>query len=205
MSSAFPASQTPLHRDPNPNLHLQLGGRKIIRLFPPDIGNDIFEYVREQIALDRVSPAKNVDGDSGGNDIDVRGSDESASAAFRGDEMMIGEERRLLDEIVWGDDMSEMTGATDEVDDTVSDADHQYGSDHRDGEATMLDGENADRTVAFGHNHDPWRSFRQSHALEAQIGMGDTLFIPKGWWHAVRGIENRSSGAVVASVNWWFR
>ena len=213
LSSAFPASQTPLHRDPNPNLHLQLCGKKIIRLFPPEIGNEIFEYVREQTAVEHVTTAKDDDGRGSGNDIDRRSGSGSTSAAFRGDEMMIGEERRLLDEIVWGNDINQMRGVTDGVDgSTVSDAHNRGGSVQSGGEVIQRshssfhnDEDNLKSQMAQRSSHDPWGSFRQNHALEAQIGMGDTLFIPRGWWHAVRGIEDRSPGTVVASVNWWFR
>jgi hypothetical protein len=67
---------TPLHRDPNPNLFLQLAGRKVIRLFPPDVGLTIFAEVQEKLGR-------------------------SASSAFRGEEMMQGPEKDLLEREVW--------------------------------------------------------------------------------------------------------
>jgi len=70
---------TPLHRDPNPNLFVQLAGRKAVRLFEPDIGADIYDKV--QAKLGRWS-----------------------SAAFQGEEMMKGEEKRLMETEVWGDE-----------------------------------------------------------------------------------------------------
>jgi len=54
---------TPLHRDPNPNLFVQLAGRKVVRLYEPRAGNAVFSKVQEAI---------------GG----------SASATMRGEEMM---------------------------------------------------------------------------------------------------------------------
>lgn len=36
---------------------------------------------------------------------------------------------------------------------------------------------------------------------EAHVGRGDGLFIPKGWWHSVKGVGDGITG----SVNWWFR
>ncbi|KAI9767223.1 MAG: hypothetical protein M1840_005823 [Geoglossum simile] len=69
---------TPLHRDPNPNIFVQLAGTKIVRLFEPDVGVDIFKRVQREVGT-------------------------NASAVFRGDEMMVGQERELLEDQVWGD------------------------------------------------------------------------------------------------------
>lgn len=70
---------TPLHRDPNPNLFVQLAGTKIIRLYKPDVGRAIFATVQEKVE---------------GN----------ASATLRGEEMMQGAEKKALEEVVWQDD-----------------------------------------------------------------------------------------------------
>ena len=67
---------TPLHRDPNPNLFLQLAGRKVVRLFPPETGASIFANVQEMIGT-------------------------TSSSVFRGDEMMKGKEREALEREVW--------------------------------------------------------------------------------------------------------
>lgn len=115
---------TPLHRDPNPNLFVQLAGRKKVRLFRPEVGLGVFARLQEKI---------------GG----------SASATMRGEEMMAGEERVALEEEVWG------------------------GQDTR----TELE---------------YW---------DAEVESGDGLFIPKGWWHSVKGTGEGMTG----SVNWWFR
>ena len=61
-----PPTYTPLHRDPNPNFFLQLAGAKVIRLFPPQVGDAMFGAAQEIL--------QNKDG----------------SAAFRGEEMMRG-------------------------------------------------------------------------------------------------------------------
>lgn len=37
--------------------------------------------------------------------------------------------------------------------------------------------------------------------FEVELGPGDGVFIPRGWWHAVRG----SGEGVAGSANWWFR
>lgn len=114
---------TPLHRDPNPNLFVQLAGKKVIRLYEPRIGNMVFSKVQEMI---------------GG----------SASATMRGEEMMQGQEKEMLEHEVWGDGQDKVGGV--------------------------------------------W---------QASLSAGDALFIPKGWWHSVKGIGNGMNG----SVNWWFR
>lgn len=114
---------TPLHRDPNPNLFVQLAGRKVVRLYEPRAGNAVFSKVQEQI---------------GG----------SASATMRGEEMFHGEEKELLEKEVWSDSEDTIGGA--------------------------------------------W---------QAELDAGDALFIPKGWWHSVKGSGEGMNG----SVNWWFR
>jgi hypothetical protein len=114
---------TPLHRDPNPNLFVQLAGKKVVRLYEPRAGNAVFSKVQEAI---------------GG----------SASATMRGEEMMQGREKELLEKEVWSDGEDKIGGA--------------------------------------------W---------QAELEAGDALFIPKGWWHSVKGLGDGING----SVNWWFR
>ena len=122
----IPPTYTPLHRDPNPNLFVQLAGNKIVRILPPTLGDKVF--ARVQNALGR-----------------------SDSAAFRGEDMMKGKEKRMLEDQIWSENP-----ILDEV-----------------GEA----------------------------GFEAHVGRGDGLFIPKGWWHSVKGV----GGGITGSVNWWFR
>ncbi|PYH97568.1 JmjC domain protein [Aspergillus ellipticus CBS 707.79] len=123
----YPPTYTPLHRDPNPNLFVQLAGRKVVRLLPPDDGQKVFGSVRREL------------GRSAGRE----------AAAIRGEEMMQGQERALLEQAVW--------------DDTTS----VLGPD--------------------GH--------------EAHLEAGDGLFIPRAWWHSIKGVGQ----GVTASANWWFR
>ncbi|KAL4809164.1 Clavaminate synthase-like protein [Aspergillus unguis] len=124
-----PPTYTPLHRDPNPNLFVQLAGRKTVRLLAPQNGQTVFSYVRGQL------------GQSGSRE----------AAAFRGEEMMQGRERALLEQAVWDDAVRNDT--------------------------------------------------QTKEGFEAQMEAGDGLFIPKGWWHSIKG----TGESVTASVNWWFR
>ncbi|EER43476.1 JmjC domain-containing protein [Histoplasma capsulatum var. duboisii H88] len=89
-----PPTYTPLHRDPNPNLFVQMAGRKIVRLDAPDTGLVAFERVRESILRRQKKDASaNIGGITVGD------------AKFRGEEMMQGLENRLLEREVWGDTM----------------------------------------------------------------------------------------------------
>ncbi|KAK1915782.1 hypothetical protein P3342_003595 [Pyrenophora teres f. teres] len=126
-----PPTVTPLHRDPNPNLFVQLAGKKEVRLIKPKVGQELYERVKAQIG------------------------ETKGVASMRGEEMMQGKERELLEELVWSKD-------TDKMNDAIM---HGVGG------------------------------------FEVNLRPGDALFIPLGWWHAVRG---HGKGAN-ASVNWWFR
>ena len=141
-----PPTYTPLHRDPNPNLFLQLAGTKIIRLFDPQIGEAMYEYAGEYVRESTTNAA--MPKQANGRNIDGR----LRSAAFRGEEMMIGQERIALERLVW--------------DDTF-----------------------------------PSHKTIQKHMYEAQVSIGQGLFIPQGWWHSVKSIGS----GVTASANWWFR
>ncbi|CAO2650381.1 Nn.00g016730.m01.CDS01 [Neocucurbitaria sp. VM-36] len=123
-----PPTRTPLHRDPNPNLFVQLAGRKVVRLLRPEIGRAVYERARMQV------------GRQGGK------------ANMRGVEMMEGAEMDALEKVIWGNTLGE-TGEE------------------------RLDG------------------------VEAEVESGDGLYVPLGWWHAVRGVGTGAN----ASVNWWFR
>lgn len=70
---------TPFHRDPNPNLFVQLCSRKVVRLCPPDDGERIYASVQARLGR----PATN--------------------SNIRGVEMMEGEERGFLHHEIWWD------------------------------------------------------------------------------------------------------
>lgn len=123
-----PPTYTLLHRDPNPNLFVQLAGRKVVRLLAPDDGHALFALVRRRLGKS---------GDRG-------------AAVFRGEDMMQGQERLLLEQAVWGN--SESKAADD----------------------------------ASG-----------PEGYEAHLDAGDGMFIPKGWWHSIKGVGE----GVTASVS----
>ncbi|KAJ5176402.1 uncharacterized protein N7482_002279 [Penicillium canariense] len=119
-----PPTYTPLHRDPNPNLFVQLAGQKVVRLLAPSEGQALFSSIRRQL------------GKSGGKE----------AAAIRGEEMMQGQERALLDDMVWG---AASTGS--------------------------------------------------EAGYEANLEAGDGLFIPKGWWHSIKGLGEGVTASVSAA------
>lgn len=112
-----PPTRTPLHRDPNPNLFVQLAGQKVVRLLRPEIGRGVYERAKLRAG-------------------------EGGRANMRGEEMMVGGEMQALEEAVWG--------AHDE----------------------------------------------HANGVEAQLSAGDGLYIPLGWWHAVRGIGTGANASV---------
>ena len=129
-----PPTYTPLHRDPNPNLFVQLAGEKVVRLVSPDDGLGVFAMVRRQL------------GKSGSRE----------AAAIRGEEMMQGPERVLLEKVVWDDG----------------------------------DQQGTPQTGAMAPD---------KQGYEARLGPGDGLFIPKGWWHSIKGIGEGVTGSVCSA------
>ena len=81
-----PPTYTPLHKDPNPNLFVQLAGCKRVRLLEPNAGDRILKRVN--LRLRQESSNGYMEG----------------SKSFRGEEMMKGEERRLLEDTVWNEE-----------------------------------------------------------------------------------------------------
>jgi hypothetical protein len=70
---------TPLHRDPNPNLFIQLAETKIVRLLPPDIGEALYHELLAKLP----------------------GSGNNQSSRIRGEEMMQSPQREVFHDAVW--------------------------------------------------------------------------------------------------------
>lgn len=86
---------TPLHRDPNPNLFVQLCSTKVVRLLPPQRGDNMYRFVQRQLGLAQ------------------------GNSRIRGAEMMDGPERNLLYHAVWSDkgfDVALSLGLTSQLD-----------------------------------------------------------------------------------------
>lgn len=96
-----PPTRTPLHRDPNPNLFVQLAGQKVVRLMRPDAGRQLYEKVRAEV------------GKVGGR------------ANMRGEEMMEGNEMEALEKAVWGEE-SEVSANSAGVEAKLSSGDGLY-------------------------------------------------------------------------------
>ncbi|KAF1814268.1 Clavaminate synthase-like protein [Eremomyces bilateralis CBS 781.70] len=78
----YPPTVTPLHRDPNPNLLVQLAGEKQIRMIAPDDGKQVFQEVKMRVGRQGIG-------------------------RMRGVEMMGGEERRVAEDLIWGEKQGE--------------------------------------------------------------------------------------------------
>lgn len=136
----MPPTYTPLHRDPNPNIFVQLAGAKHVRLLAPGAGLAIFDRVRTQI------------GEKGG----------ARNAAIRGEDMMRGSEKELLERAIWGKGFESID------------------SEQLDMAATQ----NRESEVKYGY--------------EAIVNAGDGIFIPKGWWHSIKGVGDGITASVSA-------
>jgi Cupin-like domain len=171
-----PPTDTPLHRDPNPNFFVQLAGRKKVRLIKPWDGDLAYTTVRSICAEEEGTP--HFDGSfKGGNFAGF-------SANMRGDEMMLGLEKKIMDSLIWEDEHNLWTNNT------------------KDGKEKKIKSEEFLWTTSDGEGNDT--SVPLFKGFEVELGPGDGCFIPTGWWHSLRGVEEEIPG-INASVNWWFR
>ncbi|KAF2761495.1 Clavaminate synthase-like protein [Pseudovirgaria hyperparasitica] len=161
---------TPFHRDPNHNVLVQLAGRKVIRLAEPDVGDAIYKQAKSRV----FQKAYKMD------------------ARIRGEEMMVGKERDILDKLVWRDDGTRKLSEDLEcLGDIPSDEARIYWNRQSGKPPPGATAEDEQRMQTIG----------LANTLETTIGPGDALYIPKGWWHSVKGLGQ----GIVGSANWWFR
>jgi hypothetical protein len=78
-------TNTPLHRDPNPNFFVQLAGPKRFRLLTPEIGHLVVAHVKRKLSYTQNS----------GN--------------FMTQDMMSGDYRRAIDDIIWSPSPGQFT------------------------------------------------------------------------------------------------
>ncbi|QDS74185.1 hypothetical protein FKW77_002009 [Venturia effusa] len=102
-----PPTNTPLHKDPNPNCFVQLAGRKKIRMVKPDDGDLAYSTVRNIVAEETAASP------FGG--AFSAGTFAGLGAKMRGDEMMNGLEKKLMDSLIWGDDLGVWSWNKDET------------------------------------------------------------------------------------------
>jgi hypothetical protein len=136
----IPPTHTPLHKDPNPNILVQLAGKKTIRMLQPQFGKAVYAYTRRLCA-------------------EAEGDTSASGSSLRGEEMMFGLERKILDMFIW---------------------DNEGGGENK---ARQEKGKEAEMV-----------------GYETTLKAGDGVFIPKGWWHSVRGIGHHKDG-INASVS----
>jgi hypothetical protein len=170
----------------------------------PDDGQLVLEYAKRDIL--KLGQAQ---GASGRLDM-----------SMRGEEMMVGPERGLMTELVWGQSCSTPgTSLAEKV--TRRTIDAKDGKDE-----TMIENEDeeVDTTEVVAEESKPSQSIEaysntnvtaadvayeledapRLNIFETHLAPGDALFIPQGWYHSVRSVGNHTHGINI-SANWWFR
>jgi hypothetical protein len=138
-----------------------MAGAKVVRMLKPDYGRKIFEMAR---AMTQNNPAGDREWDGGwmgrgGGKIGSMG------VSVRGEEMMVGEEGRLTEDVIWGND------------------------------GRMNAQEKIVRNNFVGPE-DTREDDEELEGVEARLGPGDGLFIPKGWWHSIKGVGEGVNASV---------
>lgn len=95
----LPPTHTPLHRDPNLNLFVQMAGRKKVRMLRPEDGRRVFEAAKVTATeVDKREEDEAWDGEWLGRGGGKLGSMEGS---MRGENMMVGLEGKLTEDMVW--------------------------------------------------------------------------------------------------------
>ncbi|KAK6332645.1 hypothetical protein TWF730_004305 [Orbilia blumenaviensis] len=80
LSRSSHQTHTPLHRDPNDNIFLQLSSSKIIRVIPPKLGDLVFKTLHSAGRLSSTDPTGRIR-----------------------DGLLTGKESGVMDRVIWGD------------------------------------------------------------------------------------------------------
>ncbi|EEH33344.1 hypothetical protein PAAG_04394 [Paracoccidioides lutzii Pb01] len=155
----IPPTYTPFHRDPNPNLFVQMAGRKAVRLYSPDTGLAVFQRVKAMVLWRQSQDENAIIADRVVAD----------HAKFRGEEMMQGLEKTLLEAEVWGSSAER--------------------------EPNEADGGGASGSES-GISREVEDEATKTHGFEAHLDAGDGMFIPMGWWHSIKGVGEGITASV---------
>jgi hypothetical protein len=166
----FNETRTPLHRDPNNNVFIQLVGKKRVRMFTPESGQRIFDEVQRQI---------------GG----------SKSGRIRDEDMFVGEEGKILDELVWGPGWGQgMTAVSKSAPLSSSMLSNVTSSSSKLSTSAPLM-----TPQSISQSPDDMSNRGNGEILvgwESELEEGDAIVIPLGYWHTIRGVSDGVNGSV---------
>ncbi|KIV98827.1 uncharacterized protein PV09_09399 [Verruconis gallopava] len=181
-----PPVETPLHKDPHSNFLVQLAGFKAVRLIRRGDGELMLAYAKREVQMkcQQLGPV---------------------SMSMRGEEMMIGPERDLMSNLVWGIPDARHFNQVNEV---LEDNQDSQGISHVNwfGRSPVEDeqsNDNESMDVALLHGKDSALGLPEIEVYHATLAPGDAVFIPKGWYHSLRSIGSHKNG-INLSANWWF-
>ena len=209
-------THTPLHRDPDANLFVQLAGRKKIRMVPPGVGERLFTAAAAAVNKEEEEGGSKEESSSSSlSPTSLSSSLEQArlignKGRIRGEEMMTSAQTAILESWIWDDDDGYTNPPPTTTTQVPQHQQQQQKVNHKFNpliNKTMMLQEEKKEEQEKGENFDGW---------EASLEAGDAVLIPRGWWHSVKGIDDvdvdvdgdvgkASRKGVTASANWWFR
>jgi Cupin-like domain len=183
----FNETRTPLHRDPNNNVFVQIAGKKRVRMFTPEAGQRIFDEVQRQIQGNK-------------------------SGRIRDEDMFIGEEGRILEALVWGPEWGEglaaapkpstppplpASGSASPTSGSTQSASAQSSPTISEPKSTpsspSITSQSTRKDIG---DKSSTGSQEVLVGWEAELEEGDAIVIPLGYWHALRGVSEGVNGSV---------